>query len=393
MPPKSKILLMTLPAVLLALLLSRATASATTITRTIRVFRPPMTGYPHVSPQVRFRAEIDRFLVLGLDRHEAMTRQVAIDENRQLSKFNPNGLGEPCAWTLSYNPRTRTHLVPGSHDSYLLLDTHGRLLSRHLLDSTFGQNFLALTPIAGTNRWFGMVEECKYGCRWSGLIIDKRGDVRREWGMSDLPLEDEYANFERIFQAEFDPDESKILLIWEDGYDEEPFDHPSRAIRGQRMRKRGVYVGEPLEIARHREAASHPDMVYHPERKEWLIVYRRGTHIKARFLRGKRLSHPFKLSVGGAAEVPSIALANGDAASNGVYLVTWLVKEPGGRIYGRWIDAEGQPLGWRFPISRADDDARVLRSGYSACNARAECFVTWIDAADRTTRGRFVLLD
>ena len=369
----------------LVVLLVLASLAAPAAAESYKVFARASPDSGEAGPQVEYNPARGGFLVLGRERWAVKTRLVERD-GLERQPVMPPAVGHPYYEMprLAYNPKAGSYLL--SARSYTRLDQEGRQIGadRHY-QLPFSHGTLALSAIAGRDTWFAVLEGCKYGCFSEGYVVGRGGALRQAFGLSDLPFDDQYVNFSRRWQAGFDSERQTFLVVWEDGYDDD-YEKPSNAIFAQRLRANGKPLGRRLTIATHARNASQPDLYYHEARAEWLMVYRDGRRVKGRFLRGGRRSPPFVIGMRG--DVPSIAYA----ADHGAYLVTWTGADGAGGLYGRWVRADGDPLGARFTIVASRRGVNLGRPGYVACGPAGDCLVAWVDdQREGVTRARFVV--
>jgi hypothetical protein len=364
-------------------------AGAAVDAATLKLFDPEDRYQIPGSPLAEFNPDANNFLVVSADAGKALSRRTGLGHDRGAPWMLPQKRLARNIWGLDYLAISRESgaYLGLAGNSYFFLSRRGRVLDKGRFQGSFAPHALAMTPVHGSGQGFVWLEECKYGCSRYGRLILPGGPQADVVILDDLPIEDEYVDDFRRWQIGYDPTDETFLLIWEDGRDGRDYFEPGLSIRGQRFRRDGSFVGGPIQIARHPREAWQAHMVYQPERREYLIVYREGKRLKGRFVRAGKRWPEFRLPGSRHSLLPSVAYS----PQRNRYLVTWVRQtEHHSDIYGLWIRPSGKPIGKRFAISSLRGNQWVEKPGYSACDEAGSCLVTWIDSRDLSIRGKYL---
>lgn len=363
---------------LLALLCEPGAGAAT-----MKLFRG-WAGPSAFSPKVAFNPNAGEFLILGQEFDELKTRRSGFSSEDQVPWAKARrSVGE---WygpaVLSYSPAAEAFLVAGY--GYLRLDRRGRVLSEGAFPALDAHQARAATALGDSGEWFTLIEGGKYGFSYYGSIVGPQGDLRGDIPLNRVPFKAPVGGPQR-WEVGYEFQRGSMLLLWEDNIGR----HGSRSIRAHRLSPDGHLLGSRLDIVRDPKGAAQPHMVFHPKRREWLIVYVQQGTVRGRLLRGTKLSEPIRISGERSGVTPSIAYS----PQRDLYLVTWVGSGDGSALFGQWVRANGRLLRRPFVISDEAGDQWVAEPGYSACNDSGACLVTWIDDGTDPggiVRGRYV---
>jgi hypothetical protein len=160
---------------------------------------------------------------------------------------------------------------------------------------------------------------------------------------------------------------------------------------GQLLDREGASVGAEFQVATmiDTDDAADPDIVYNPDRNEYLVVWHRRSTERSKDVFGQRLdasgneigADDFQISLLSPGKTASYSVAVYNPVEK-QYLVLWYANQGGSlegstQVWGQKLDALGNAVGGNFQISNLGNGSSVQIPDVTVNSDNGDYFVVW----------------